>query len=129
MMTPIDSLEAYNIAYRESIDQPEKYWADVASYLFWRRKWDKVLSWDFKKPEVKWFQGGELNIAENCLDIHLYGQPDKKALIWEPNDPSEETVTYTYRELQGKDCGAGIFSNWRATLLWDILSDRESRVV
>ncbi len=104
MMTPIDSLEAYNAAYRESVETPEKYWATVASYLFWRRKWDKVLSWDFKKPEVKWFQGGELNIAENCLDIHLYGQPDKKALIWEPNDPNEETVTYTYRELQGKVC-------------------------
>lgn len=104
MMKPIESMEAYKAAYRESIEQPEKYWDDVASHLHWRRKWDQVLQWDFKKPEVKWFEGGELNITENCLDIHLKTNPDKKAIVWEPNDPNEAAVTYTYRELHGKVC-------------------------
>ncbi len=104
-MTPaIKSLEEYHKVYQRSIDLPEAFWAEVANDFQWRKQWDKVLEWDFKKPEVKWFDGGELNITENCLDRHLITQPNKKAIIWESNDPSEPSVTYTYRELHAKVC-------------------------
>lgn len=61
----------YKKAYKKSIKDPEAFWDEVASTFTWQKKWDKTLEWDFKKPEVKWFQGGKLNITENCLDRHL----------------------------------------------------------
>jgi acetyl-CoA synthetase len=72
--------------------------------FLWRKKWDKVLEWDFHKPEVKWFPGGKLNITENCLDRHLPERANQAAIIWEPNDPSEEPRTITYQELFHEVC-------------------------
>ncbi|MDL5049319.1 acetate--CoA ligase [Oscillatoria amoena NRMC-F 0135] len=72
--------------------------------FFWRKKWDKVLEWDFHKPEVKWFPGGKLNITENCLDRHLPERANQTAIIWEPNDPAEEPRTITYQELFHEVC-------------------------
>lgn len=83
---------------------PEGFWANVADHFYWRRKWDKVLEWNFKDPEIKWFSGGKLNITENCLDRHLGTLANSPAIIWEPNDPEERHRVLTYRELYNKVC-------------------------
>jgi acetyl-CoA synthetase len=98
----IKSYEEYNEAYQHSVDKPEDFWAEVASHFTWQKKWDKVLEWNFKEPDVKWFIGGKLNITENCLDGHLSTKGDTPAIIWEPNNPKEEARTFTYKELHFK---------------------------
>ncbi|MBX2965265.1 MAG: acetate--CoA ligase [Cyclobacteriaceae bacterium] len=95
----IKTLEQYHQAYKESIEQPEKFWADVASSFQWKKKWHNVLDWNFKEPDVKWFEGGKLNITENCLDRHIDELGDKPAIIWEPNDPEEHHRVLTYKNL------------------------------
>jgi len=100
----ITTMDQYEMAYRVSVTNPEEYWASVAQHFSWRKKWDKVLEWNFKEPDVKWFQGGKLNITENCLDRHLGEIGDQPAIIWEPNDPSENTRTLTYKKLHEKVC-------------------------
>ncbi|MFC5048124.1 acetate--CoA ligase [Aquimarina hainanensis] len=100
----IKSFADYKEAYRESVEQPEKFWESVADTFYWQKKWDKTLEWDFTSPEVKWFQGGQLNITENCLDRHLETIGNKTAIIWEPNDPDEESRHITYRQLYVKVC-------------------------
>jgi len=100
----ITSMDQYEMAYRVSVTNPEEYWASVAQHFSWRKKWDKVLEWNFKEPDVKWFQGAKLNITENCLDRHLGEIGDQPAIIWEPNDPSENTRTLTYKKLHEKVC-------------------------
>ncbi len=89
----------YKKAYRKSVENPETFWEGIADTFTWQKKWDKTLEWDFEKPEVKWFQGGKLNITENCLDRHLEKLGNKTAIIWEPNDPDEESRYITYRQL------------------------------
>lgn len=103
-MNIVKSFEEYQQQYQQSIENPEAFWADVAGDFLWRKKWDKVLEWDFHKPEVKWFLGGKLNITENCLDRHLPERANQAAIIWEPNDPSEEPRTITYQELFHEVC-------------------------
>jgi acetyl-CoA synthetase len=100
----ITSMEQYEMAYRVSVSQPEEFWGSVASHFHWRRKWDRVLEWNFKEPLVKWFAGAKLNITENCLDRHLQDRGDQPAIIWEPNDPSEHTRVITYNTLHEKVC-------------------------
>jgi len=100
----ITSMDQYEMAYRVSVTNPEEYWASVAQHFSWRKKWDKVLEWNFKEPDVKWFQGAKLNITENCLDRHLGEIGDQPAIIWEPNDPSESTRTLTYKRLHERVC-------------------------
>jgi acetyl-CoA synthetase len=95
----INSLEQYYREYKRSVEDPEGFWADIASQFLWRKKWDKVLSWNFKQPDIKWFAGGKLNITENCLDRHIAKLGDSPAIIWEPNDPKEAIRTLTYSEL------------------------------
>lgn len=94
----------YDAAYARSVQEPEAFWADIAGTFTWRKRWDKVLEWDFSKPDVKWFIGGRLNITENALDRHLEQRGNKLALIWEPNDPQERFVRLTYRELHERVC-------------------------
>jgi acetyl-CoA synthetase len=98
------SLEAYHSAYRQSIEDPDTFWGDIAGHFHWRKKWDRVLDWDFVKPDVRWFQGGRLNITENCLDRHLDKLGNTPAIIWEPNDPDEHHRVLTYRDLYNKVC-------------------------
>ena len=98
----IKSLEEYNEVYKKSVNEPEDFWAGIAENFSWRKKWDKVLEWNFTDPSVKWFIGGKLNITENCLDRWAKTQPDIPALIWEPNDPKEKSQTITYKELLEK---------------------------
>jgi acetyl-CoA synthetase len=96
----IKHLEEYFQVYRKSVRNPEAFWEEIAEeHFLWRKKWDKVLSWDFSKPEVKWFEGAKLNITENCIDRHLATRGDKTAILFEPNDPKEEAQHITYREL------------------------------
>lgn len=103
-MDIVKSFEDYEKQYQQSVNNPETFWADVAGDFHWRKKWDKVLEWDFHKPEVKWFLGGKLNITENCLDRHLPERANQTAIIWEPNDPSEEPRNITYQELLQEVC-------------------------
>ena len=98
----IKSFDEYKAVYKKSVDDPEGFWGDVASSFFWRKKWDKVLEWNFTEPNVKWFIGGKLNITENCLDRHLGTLGSTPAIIWEPNDPEEHHRVLTYRDLYNK---------------------------
>jgi acetyl-CoA synthetase len=98
----VTNLDQYNTAYKKSVDDPEGFWGDVASNFLWRKRWDKVLDWNFTEPNVKWFINGKLNITENCLDRHLGSLGNKPAIIWEPNDPEEHHRVLTYRELHNK---------------------------
>ncbi len=100
----IKSFDEYKEAYKKSVDDPEGYWADVASNFLWRKKWDKVLEWNFKEPKVEWFKGGKLNITENCIDRHLATMGDKPAFIWEPNDPEDRVRVVTYNRLHKRVC-------------------------
>jgi len=95
----INSFKEYKEQYKQSIENPEKFWSEIADHFYWQKKWNKVLEWDFTKPEIKWFLGGQLNITENCLDRHLDTIGNKTAIIWEPNDPDEESRHITYRQL------------------------------
>jgi acetyl-CoA synthetase len=98
----ITSLEQYRSDYKESVEDPEGFWGKVADEFYWRKKWDKVLEWNFRDPQIKWFQGGKLNITENCLDRHLEKLGNTPAIIWEPNDPEEHHRILTYRDLYDK---------------------------
>ena len=96
----IKNLEEYFQVYRKSIRYPEVFWEEIAEeHFFWRKKWKNVLSWDFKKPEIKWFEGAKLNITENCIDRHLGIRGKKTAIIFEPNDPKEKAQHISYQEL------------------------------
>jgi acetyl-CoA synthetase len=81
--------------YRRAEQDPEGYWAGWAEELHWFKKWDTVLQWE--PPNAKWFVGGKLNAAYNCLDRHLEERGTKTALLWE-GEPGDKRA-YTYEEL------------------------------
>ncbi len=93
--------EQYQEMYRASIDDPETFWAEQAeAFLDWDKKWDRILDWSFDKKDlyIKWFEGGKLNVAYNCIDRHLAARGDKVAIIWEGDDP-DVSKSITYNEL------------------------------
>ncbi len=100
----IQDFDDYLEQYQISIEQPEKFWSGVAENFTWKKKWDKVLEWNFSEPRVKWFEGAKLNITENCLDRHLKDKGDQAAIIWEPNDPTQKNRILSYRELYISVC-------------------------
>jgi acetyl-CoA synthetase len=100
----IKDLAGYHEAYQKSIQDPDTFWGEVATYFTWHKKWNKVSAWNFKDPSIQWFVGGKLNITENCLDRHLATMGDKPAIIWEPNDPAEQHRILTYKQLHLKVC-------------------------
>ncbi len=101
----IKSFEEYFHIYRKSITEPEKFWTEVAEEHFvWYKRWDNVLKWDFKKPEIRWFENAKLNITENCIDRHLRTKWNKTAILWEPNDPAEPALHITYQQLHENVC-------------------------
>ena len=100
----ITSLEQYQKAYNKSVNDPEGFWGNVAENFLWRKKWDKVLEWNFKEPSIEWFAGGKLNITENCIDRHLKIMGDKPAIIWEPNNPDDRVRVVTYDRLHKRVC-------------------------
>lgn len=96
----IKHLEEYYQVYRKSVRNPELFWEEVAEeHFLWRKKWNNVLSWDFSKPEIKWFEGAKLNITENCIDRHLVTRSEKTAILFEPNNPNEKAQHISYQEL------------------------------
>lgn len=95
----IESQEQYNKAYKKSLEDQSAYWSDVAEGFVWRKKWNSIQTGNFKDLNVKWFDGAKLNITENCLDRHAQNSPDKVAIHWEPNDPKEDSITFTYSEV------------------------------
>jgi len=100
----IKSIEQYHNDYKKSVDDPEGFWGTIAENFAWRKKWDKVLNWNFTEPKVEWFANAKLNITENCIDRHLETMADKPAIIWEPNNPEERTRTVTYARLHKRVC-------------------------
>lgn len=100
----IHNFEEYQKVYQYSIEHPEDFWNEIAQHFHWRKKWDKVLEWNFTEPRVKWFINGKLNITENCLDIPAQKHPDKIAFYFEPNDPNDLSYSITYKELLEKVC-------------------------
>jgi acetyl-CoA synthetase len=101
----IKHLEEYYQVYRKSVRNPESFWEEIAEeHFLWRKKWDKVLDWDFSKPEIKWFDGARLNITENCIDRHIHIRGEKTAILFEPNNPEEEAQHITYKELRERVC-------------------------
>lgn len=100
----IQNMQDYKNVYQKSTDDPEAFWADIADDFIWRKKWDKVLQWEFRTPDVQWFLNGKFNITENCLDRYVALHPDKPAIIWEPNGTTETGVTFTYRQLHEAVC-------------------------
>jgi len=100
----INTFNSYKKEYEKSIKFPEKFWEEKANNFLWKKKWDNVLSWDFSKPEVKWFEGGKLNITENCLDRHLGNIGDQTAIKWIANNSEEKSRCLSYAELHSEVC-------------------------
>ncbi|MBT7899927.1 MAG: AMP-binding protein, partial [Candidatus Marinimicrobia bacterium] len=95
----VSSMNDYRNLYNNSIKYPEAFWAEVADRITWTKKWDNVRDFDFVKGQIKWYEGGKLNVSYNCLDRHVEdGHGNQTALIWEGNNP-EEDETYTFNEL------------------------------
>src|SRR5690554_3294312 len=102
MVDKITDLSDYFKKYQESVTSPEGFWAGIAENYKWHKKWEKVLDWSFEgegAPDVKWFVNGKLNITENIFERNLPERKDQVAIIWEPNDPDEKEIRYTYGEL------------------------------
>ena len=106
MTLQIKSFDEYKEVYKRSVEDPEGFWAEQASSFEWRKKWDKVLDWNFSEPNVNWFVGGKMNITENCLDRHLEERGDQVAILFEPNDPNEPAKEFTYKQLHAEVCKA-----------------------
>ena len=100
----INSMEQYEEMYKRSIEDPEGFWAEMAEeYLYWHKKWDTVLDYEFETPRVEWFKGGKTNVAYNCIDRHLTTwRRNKAAIIWESDEG--RTKMYTYQSLYYKIC-------------------------
>jgi acetyl-CoA synthetase len=104
----IKSFEEYKEKHKKSVENPSEFWDEIAQTFTWKKPYNKVLEWDFSKPDIKWFLGGQVNITENALDRHLEKRGNKLALIWEPNDPRDKVRRLTYRELHEEVC---VFAN------------------
>ncbi len=105
MVNKITSLAEYFQKYKESVADPEEFWAGIAEAYYWHKKWDRVVDWKFDgptAPDVKWFVNGKLNITENIFERNMLLRKDQVALIWEPNDPNEKEISLTYGELFDK---------------------------
>jgi len=101
----ISGIDRYNEMYKRSIDDPEGFWAEVASEeVEWFEKWNKVSQYDFKEAKIEWFIGGKLNVSYNCLDRHAKGErKNKPAIIWQ-GEPAEDKKVFTYEELHTEVC-------------------------
>ena len=100
----IQSLSGYIHEYQKSVHQPEKFWSRIAASFYWQKPWDRLLSWNFEGPQVSWFENAKLNITENIFERHLFTHGEKTAIIWEPNDPNEEALHISYKELFERTC-------------------------
>jgi acetyl-CoA synthetase len=99
----VGSWAQYEAMYKESIQNPDKFWGDVAGQLHWFKKWTRVRNWD-NKPFAKWFEGGKTNLSYNCLDRHLNTwRKNKVAILWE-GEPTGDRKAITYLELHREVC-------------------------
>lgn len=99
MKYQVKNLKSYFSIQDKAVKKPEKFWKKIAKEFSWYRNFDQVLDYDMYKAEIKWFEGGELNMSENCIDRHLKTRGDKTAIIFEPNDPTEKEQHISYQEL------------------------------
>ncbi|MBK8955023.1 MAG: acetate--CoA ligase [Saprospiraceae bacterium] len=100
----IQSYDQYKQVYRDSIVNPDVFWAEIAAHFQWHQKWDSVSQADMDNAESKWFSGARLNITENCLDRHLTDKANQPAILWEPNNPNENSRRLTYADLHREVC-------------------------
>ena len=99
----IDSLAKYMDVYRIAQNDPDSFWSVIAQNNFkWHKKWDRVYYFDEENVDIRWFEGAQLNITENCIDRHLEKLGDKTAILWEPNNPDEQAQHISYRELHAR---------------------------
>jgi len=105
MSLKIQTLSGYFHEYQKSVIEPDTFWDRIAETFHWRKRWDKTIEWNFKEPSIKWFLNGKLNITENMLDRYLFTAGDRTAIIWEPNDPNEQSrhISYLYRRVYRTD--------------------------
>lgn len=102
--TPLVDQAAYEKMYRQSVEDPETFWAEQAKRLDWLQPFNTVKNVTYDSPvSIKWFEGGKLNVAANCIDRHLKNKADQVAIIWEGDDPSE-AKTYTFKQLHEEVC-------------------------
>jgi acetyl-CoA synthetase len=99
----VKNIDEYRAIYKKSIEDPEKFWSERAETLSWFKKWSKVSEYDFINADIKWFDGGEINVSVNCLDRHLATKGDKVAILWEADNPAE-TRKLTYNEVHREVC-------------------------
>ena len=103
----VGDIEDYQKRHKQSVDDPESFWAEIAEGFHWYKKWDTVRSFNYDVDEgpisIKWFEGARTNITDNCLDRHLESRGDQPAILWEGNEPGEDRVL-TYRELHSHVC-------------------------
>ncbi|MEC9068529.1 MAG: acetate--CoA ligase [SAR324 cluster bacterium] len=90
--------ETYLKMYEESVTDPELFWDKQAERLDWFKKWNNTLEWDYNQGDIRWYEGGKLNVSYNCIDRHIEKKGDQQALIWESDDPNVDR-SYTYKEL------------------------------
>ncbi len=102
MSDRIHTLGGYMHEYQRSVHQPDLFWSRIADSFHWKKRWDKVVEWNFEEPKIEWFKGAKLNITENILERHLFTSGDSPAIIWEPNEPGDENQIITYRQLYEK---------------------------
>lgn len=121
-MQRIKSLSEYFNQYEKSQKDPEGFWSEIAESFNWIKPWSKVLESDFEKVNVKWFVDAKLNITENIFERNLVKNKEKTAIIWEPNNPEEETKKISYHELYEETCK---FSN----ALKDLGIDKGDRII
>ncbi|MFL2628405.1 MAG: acetate--CoA ligase [Candidatus Marisimplicoccus sp.] len=103
-MQRIKSLSEYFDQYEKSQKDPEEFWSKIAESFNWIKPWSKVLESDFEKVNIKWFIDAKVNITENIFERNLLKNKDKTAIIWEPNNPDEETKKISYQELYEETC-------------------------
>ncbi|MCP3944028.1 MAG: acetate--CoA ligase [Desulfobacteraceae bacterium] len=103
----VKSMDEYKELYKQSIEDPETFWADMAEQFYWEKKWDKVRDYNYSISKgpifIEWFKNGKTNIAYNCLDRHLETRGDQAAFIWEGNNVGED-LEISYKQLHEKVC-------------------------
>lgn len=99
MINKINTLGGYIHEYQKSVAHPEEFWGQIAETFYWRKKWDKILEWNFSEPKIEWFKNGKLNITENIFEKNMFTRAHQPAIIWEPNEPNDKNRVLSYAEL------------------------------
>ncbi len=96
--------ESYRTLYKQSVEQPEVFWAEQAQqFLTWNKPWHTVINYDYPTGFIRWFEGATLNVSVNCIDRHLETRAEQVAIIWEGDNPSHDKKI-TYRQLHEDVC-------------------------